>query len=43
MLHDVEQVIPYHLYGRDVQTLLWSVNIAQGRAERYHVEVRIAL
>ena len=43
MLHDVEQMIPNHLNGRDVQTLVRSMHVAQRRTERNHVEVRVAL
>lgn len=39
---DVEQMIPNHLYGRDVETLIRCVDKPQCRTEAHHVEVRIA-
>ena len=42
-LENVEQVIPYHLYGGDEQTLVGRVNAAQRRTEAYHVELGIFL
>ena len=33
VLQDIEQMIPYHLYGRDVQALVRSVYVAQSRTE----------
>ena len=35
-------MIPNHLYGRDVETLIWRVDKPQCRTEAHHVEVRIA-
>lgn len=43
VFQDVEQMIPYHLYGWDVQALVWCMNVAQCWTERHHIEVRIAL
>ena len=36
-------MIPYHLHGGDIQTLVGRVDIAKGGAERNHVDVGIAL
>ena len=36
-------MIPYHLDGGDVETLVGGVNESQGRAEAHHVELGIAL
>ena len=43
ILEYLEQVVPYHLYSGDEQTLIGSVYIAQCGAETYHVEVGVAL
>ena len=40
-VENVQQVIPYHLNGRNQKSLVWSVDIAKGRTEAYHVEIRI--
>ena len=40
---NVQQVIPYHLDGRNQKSLVWSVDIAKSRTEAYHVEVGIFL
>ena len=40
---NVQQVIPYHLDGRNQKSLVWGVNIAKGRTKTYHIELRIAL
>ena len=43
VLQDVEEVVPNHLDGGDVQTLVRRVDTTQGGAEADHVEVRVAL
>lgn len=43
ILEYLEQVVPYHLYSGNEQTLIGSVYIAQCGAETYHVKVGVAL
>ena len=41
ILEYLEQVVPYHLYSGNEQTLIGSVYIAQCGAETYHVKVGV--
>ena len=42
ILQDIEDMIPYHLYGGNVQAFVGGVYATQGRTKRYHVEVGVA-
>ena len=43
LFQHVQQVVPNHLHGRNVQALVGCVDEAQRRTERHHIEVGIAL
>ena len=43
ILQDGKQMIPYHLDGRDKQTLIGGVDITERRTETDHVHVGVFL
>ncbi|EJX02946.1 hypothetical protein EVA_08948 [gut metagenome] len=43
LLEDSQHVIPHHLHGRDVKTLVGSMDEAERRAKANHVDAWILL